>query len=106
MTNKQRILNLLGLAKRAGQIVTGEGLTINAIRKQQLHYVFLASDAGSAVTKKIHNQCAYYQLPLNDRFNKADLSAAIGQSRTVIGIKQAGFAQQFKKLNQLTDKSN
>lgn len=100
MTNNERILNLLGLAKRAGQIVTGESLTINAIRKQQLHYVFLASDAGGAVTKKIHNQCAYYQVPLNDHFSKDALSGAIGQARTVIGIKQAGFAQQFKKLNQ------
>lgn len=100
MTNDDKILNLLGLAKRAGQIVTGEGLTIAAIRHHQLHFVFLATDAGGAVTKKIHNQCEYYQLALNDTFSKASLSGAIGQARTVIGIKDAGFARQFEKLNQ------
>lgn len=100
MTSDEKTLNLLGLARRAGKLVTGEALTIAAIRKGKVKFVFLASDAGSAVTKKIHNQCAYYQAGLNDAFNRASLSGAIGQARTVIGITDAGFAQQFKKLNQ------
>lgn len=32
MQNKQKLLNLLGLARRAGKLVTGEDMVLGAIR--------------------------------------------------------------------------
>ncbi|BAL61920.1 ribosomal protein L7A family [Melissococcus plutonius DAT561] len=49
--NDQKILNLLGLATKAGKIVTGEELTIKDIRNQKTALVFIAKDA-SKNTKK------------------------------------------------------
>ncbi|KRN58763.1 L7Ae/L30e/S12e/Gadd45 family ribosomal protein [Limosilactobacillus secaliphilus] len=98
MNNETKILNLLGLAQRARQLVTGEDMVIKALRQQKIKFVFLSNDSGKAVAKKMKDQCLYYHVPLYVGFDKEQLSQAIGRSRTVIGVTQAGFAKRFKEL--------
>ena len=54
--NKQKISNLLGLAQRAGRIISGEELVVKAIQDQKAKLVFLAHDAGPNLTKKIQDK--------------------------------------------------
>ncbi|WP_369346787.1 L7Ae/L30e/S12e/Gadd45 family ribosomal protein [Apilactobacillus ozensis] len=49
----QKFLNLIGIAKRAGKIVTGEDIILNSIKKNKVHFLLIASDTGSSVYKKI-----------------------------------------------------
>ncbi|HAP7497366.1 TPA: 50S ribosomal protein L7, partial [Enterococcus faecium] len=42
--NRQKAMNLIGLAMRAGKLITGEELTIAEIRKQKAKLVFVATD--------------------------------------------------------------
>lgn len=98
MDKHERILNLLGLARRAGQVVTGEGAVIKGLRAGQVHLIFLAADAGAATAKKVGDKAATFKAPVCRQYSRATLSQAIGQSRSVIGIKQVGFANQFQKL--------
>lgn len=99
----RQVLNLLGLARRARQVTAGEGLVLKAIRANQAKVVFVASDAGNSTIKQFTNKCAYYHVPLIKLYTKNQLSQAIGQSRTVIAIEQAGFA---KRMLQLLDDSS
>ena len=39
--NRQKVMNLMGLAMRAGKLITGEELTIAEIRKQKAKLVFV-----------------------------------------------------------------
>ena len=80
-TSKQQLLNMLGLARRAGQITAGEGLVLKSIRAHQARVVFLACDAGKSTVKQFINKCQYYQIPLITMFTKAELSQAIGQNK-------------------------
>lgn len=95
---KQQIMQLLGLAKRAGEVTTGEGLVLQAIRKQTVHFVFIAKDAGPSSAKKIKDKCNSYKIPFNDALSKMEISQAIGQNRTVVAINQVGFSQKFHQL--------
>lgn len=52
MTNLERLSNLIGLAQRAGKVISGEELVVKAIQSHQVALVFLANDAGPNVTKK------------------------------------------------------
>ncbi|HFM9816145.1 ribosomal L7Ae/L30e/S12e/Gadd45 family protein, partial [[Eubacterium] siraeum] len=54
--NKQKISNLLGLAQRAGRIISGEELVVKAIQDGKAKLVFLAHDAGPNLTKKIQDK--------------------------------------------------
>ena len=97
--SEQEILYLLGLARRARQITAGEGLVLKSIRNHQAKLVFLAADAGHSTVKQFINKCNYYEIPLICRFNKAELSQAIGQARTVVAVEQAGFAKRMIELS-------
>lgn len=97
--NKEKSLNLLGLAMRAGKVVTGEELTIGDIRSNKAKYIFVAADASENTRKKIKDKCSYYKVPYNESFLHSELSHAIGKTRMIIGINDQGFANKFKELN-------
>ncbi|MEY8442058.1 YlxQ-related RNA-binding protein [Lactobacillaceae bacterium 24-114] len=96
--NKKAILNLLGIARRAGQIKSGEGTVLQAVRNEKTNLVFLAKDAGAATKKKVMDKCNFYQVTLCQLFTKQELSQAIGQPRTIICITQSGFTRKFEEL--------
>lgn len=50
--NKEKILQLLGLATRARKVVTGEELVIKEIQKGNAKLVILSSDASQNSRKK------------------------------------------------------
>ena len=91
--SKEKALNLLGLAMRAGKLVTGEELTLKDIRANKVHLVFIAQDAGKNTQKSIKDKSLYYKVPCVDVFDSAQLSLAIGKSRMVVGVKDQGFAK-------------
>lgn len=96
--DKEKLLNFLGLAMRAGKLVTGEELTINDIRSNKAKFVFVAADASDNTRKKIKDKCSYYNVSWDESFTQAELSQAIGKIRMVIGINDQGFATKFKEL--------
>lgn len=96
--NDQAVLNLLGLAMRAGKLVTGEELVIKSVQKKQAKFVFVAKDASENTRKKINDKCLFYQVPFDDSFSQTKLSAAIGRSRMVISVADVGFARKFDEL--------
>lgn len=91
---------MLGLARRAGQVKSGEGSALRAVQNGQARFVLLASDASASTQKKFADKCQTYHVSLNRQFNRQQLSAAAGQKRTVFAICQAGFARKFEELQQ------
>lgn len=96
--NKPKLLSLLGLAMRAGKLVTGEGLTITDIRKNKTNIVFVASNASDNTKKKIKDKCLFYQVPYNDELTQEEISQAIGRLRMVCGVNDPGFAKKMEEL--------
>ena len=93
------ILNLLGLAFRAKKVVSGEDFCVEGIRKGEIKYLFLASDAGVNTPKKITDKAKYYNVVLDNRFTSSELSSAIGKNnRMVIGVLDIGFAKKMKEI--------
>lgn len=52
MNNDQKVLNLLGMAKRAGKLVSGEDLSLKEIRNGTAKLVIVAVDASENTRKK------------------------------------------------------
>jgi len=95
--NKQKILNLLGLAQRARKLTLGEEFVLKQLIKEH-SLVFLASDAGENIKNKIIKKTDYYSVPLIDFFNSNELSKAIGkENRKVILVSDKGFTKKFKE---------
>ena len=95
---KQQVLNLLGLAQRAGRLISGEELVVDAIRKGQVKLVFLAQDAAPNLTKKITDKCKTYQVEVVTAFSTLELSIAVGKSRKVLAVTDAGFTKKMRSI--------
>ncbi|MGX7198488.1 L7Ae/L30e/S12e/Gadd45 family ribosomal protein [Enterococcus nangangensis] len=93
-------LNLLGLAQRAGKLVSGEETVIKNIRQGQAQLVIVCVDASDNTKKKLKDKCTFYHVPYVEAFTNMELSHAIGKKRTVCGLTEAGFKQSLLKILQ------
>ena len=98
MNNKERALNLLGLAQRAGKLISGESLVLQSIRSKKAKMVCIASDASDNATKQFLNKCEYYDVPLTTALTREELSHALGKDRTVCALMDDGFMHSLQKL--------
>ncbi|MGT2930232.1 YlxQ-related RNA-binding protein [Streptococcus dentasini] len=98
MNKLEKLTNLVGIAQRAGCIISGEELVIKAMQKHQTRLVFLANDAAPNLEKKITDKCHYYDIEFSTVFSALELSVAIGRSRKVLAITDAGFAKKMRTL--------
>ncbi|UQS86507.1 ribosomal L7Ae/L30e/S12e/Gadd45 family protein [Nicoliella spurrieriana] len=96
--NNQKYLNLIGIAKRAGKVVTGEAIILNAIRKHHVALLIIASDTGQATTKKFIDKAGSYNVTYHHLITRQQLSDAIGAPRTMIGITDRGFAKKLTEI--------
>lgn len=87
-------LKHLGLAHRAGKVVTGEDNIIYHIRARKVELVIVASDASDNTKKKYFDKCAFYGIQCIEYGMIQDVSHAIGKAnRVAVGITDAGFAK-------------
>lgn len=98
MTKEKQVLNLLGLAQRAGKVISGEDLVVKAIQKQSVGLVFLADDASPNLKKKVLDKSQFYQVTVSTVFQTLELSTAIGKPRKVVAIADAGFSKKMRTL--------
>ncbi|GKS09982.1 YlxQ family RNA-binding protein [Paenibacillus chitinolyticus] len=97
MTNKNYFSNL-GLAMRAGKLVTGEESVLKAIRSGEAKLVILAEDAADNTSKKFQDKCRSYDVPLLVLGNREELGSSIGkEARVTIAVVDDGFARMLKK---------
>lgn len=98
MMNKQKALNLLGLALRAGKLVHGEASVLAAVRNKSASYVFVAEDASDNTKKKFTDKTNYYEVPISFDFSGELISQAIGKNRSSVALIDQGFAKSMKKI--------
>ena len=63
MTQKDRVLSMLGMAAKAGKVESGEFSTERAVKKGRGRLVIVAEDASDNTKKMFTNMCKYYEVP-------------------------------------------
>lgn len=92
-----RVLSILGLALKAGKLVSGPTI-IDLIRSKQVQLVLVASDAGKNTKKKIFDKSKFYQVECYEFADVNAISKAIGKhNRSAVAITDKGFADLIKK---------
>ncbi len=91
-----KLLSMLGLMMKAGKLITGEEMVINAVRSGKVVLVLLANDASQNTMKKVNDKCKTYKTNVVSNFSTDEMSFAIGKNnRKVIGVTDIGFAKSF-----------
>ena len=101
MTQKDRVLSMLGMAAKAGKIESGEFSTEKAVKGGRGRLVIVAEDASEKKKKMFTNMCKYYKVPFVVFGTKEELGHWIGKAyRASICILDEGFAKAvLKKIN-------
>lgn len=98
MSEQDLFYQRIGLAYRAGRIVTGDEGVMKAIRSKTAKLVIVASDASDNTKKKFMDKGAYYDVPVSISGNREQLGTFLGkQQRVVIAVTDTGFAKLIGK---------
>ena len=98
MDNRQKALNLIGLATKAGKTASGEFSTEKAVKTGKAHLVVVSEEASDNTKKMFMNMCTYYKVPICYFGGKGELGHAMGKElRASLAVVDEGFARAIVK---------
>ena len=90
---------MIGIAKRAGKVMSGAYQVEQAVRGRQARLVIVAEDASDNTKKHIADMCRYRRIPRAAAGEKAVLGRAVGQEdRTCLAVTEEGLAAAVIRL--------
>lgn len=93
---QDNILQLLGLAQRAGGVASGEFMTETSVKEGKSHLVIVAADASERTKKQFNDMCKFNNVAYREYSNKESLGHAIGKEfRASLSISNEGLAKQI-----------
>jgi ribosomal protein L7Ae-like RNA K-turn-binding protein len=96
-----KLKSLLGLARRAGKIVTGDEACMKTVRSGHAKLVILAVDASENTRKKYTDKCKFYHTQLVITGDRNALGQALGRpDQVVIAVEDEGFAGSIRACMQ------
>ena len=97
MNNK--IINLLGLATRARNIVSGDNAVENALKLNKVKMLIISEEASDKTKKNYKFYANKYNIPIIFMGKIDELSNAIGEkNRAIIGIKDINIVKGIEKI--------
>ena len=98
MSNINKIYGMLGLAKRAGKVISGESGCKDSVRFGSAYLVIIAEDTGVNKKKSITDSCNYYGVPYYEIGTMEQNGRAVGNSfNAVLSVTDKGFAKSIEK---------
>lgn len=97
--DEAKLYSFLGLAQRAGKLVSGDDSTMLDVKKNRVELVIVAEDASNNTKKLFKDKTSFRNIKCVTYSTKLQLGLAIGKApRAVMGIKDAGFANKILSL--------
>ena len=102
LSNENKVLGLIGIAKMAGKIVTGTEMTVDAVRggKKGVKLLLCSADASQTTYKRIKNTAEYYKVPFytlgSDKEKLAGITGRGGEQISVVGILDEGLSNAIR----------
>ena len=92
-----RIASYLSLANKAGKVVSGTDMVLEAMKHRPLGIIFIAADISEDIGQKVKSQADRFGVAYIANFDKDRLGALIGKGlRSVVAIEKSGFVRSLK----------
>lgn len=94
----ERILNLLGMARKSANVVSGSSLVMESMgARSGLALVVIAEDVSAAIGEKVTARAAMAGIPCFRLFDKGLLGQVLGKGeRSVVALKNGLLAESVK----------
>lgn len=98
MDSKQKILNLISLATKAGKTKSGSFLAEQSVKKGCAFLVIVSEDASENTKKMFQDMCRYYHVAICFLGSMEELGRFTGKEmRAVLTVEDAGLAEAIGK---------
>ena len=95
----EKLLHLLGIARRAGRLDLGTEAVRDAVRKHRAALVLLASDVSPRTASNTSSSAQQAGIPARTiRPTMNEVEAALGKRAGVIAVNDMGFAKKLLAL--------
>lgn len=99
MDKNMRILNFIGIATKAGTVISGSELCMRMLRRGKIKLLIIAGDAHFNTRNKFERACRVHEVKniiIGDRY---ELGRFTGKGvRTVVGIMDDSFGNRIYEL--------
>lgn len=93
-----KVLSYLGLAMKAGKLVSGEFSTEKAVKSRRSSLVIVAEDASDNTKKNFSDMASYYDVPIIFHGTREELGAATGKRyRASLAVTDEGLSKAILK---------
>ncbi len=87
----QRIENLLGMARKSGQAVSGSQAVLNGIRRNEgFAFVLLSDDVSTGIATKVLSAAENRRIEVFQMFSKGRIGEILGKGERSVAALQAG----------------
>jgi ribosomal protein L7Ae-like RNA K-turn-binding protein len=94
-----RIYSFMGLAAKAGKLLTGDETCERALKTGKVYLVIVSEDASDNTKKKFKDMCSYRDIEFREFGLKEQLGRFTGKSvRSVVAIKDTNFAGHLLEM--------
>lgn len=95
---QNKVFSMIGIAAKAGKVVSGEFSTEKAIKAGKAKLVIVSADASGNTKKNFTDMTAYYQVPLCFLGTREALGHCIGKEfRASVAIVDENLARTIEK---------
>jgi len=102
LQDELNILRFLGLAARAGKVISGYDQVVSALNKGQVKLLILATDISKNTLSRILDIAQNSDLDMPDAFSFStmfELGKAIGKpDRAIVAVTDKGFADKLSAM--------
>ncbi|HAA24895.1 MAG TPA: 50S ribosomal protein L7ae [Ruminiclostridium sp.] len=96
---KDRVYSFIGLAMKAGKLVSGGESCERAIKRGNVYLLIVSEDASDNTVKKFEDACKHRKIPLCRFGEKEAMGRLLGKKiRSVVAVTDVGLARNLEKL--------
>jgi ribosomal protein L7Ae-like RNA K-turn-binding protein len=96
---QNKIYSMIGLATKAGKVVSGSDACERLIKKDKALVVIVSIDASDNTKKMFNDMCTYRKVPIRYYGDKDSIGRFSGkETRTVLAINDKNFADRILQL--------
>lgn len=102
----RKLKGTIGLARKAGTVISGTDAVIDGVRKRKVLAVYAASDISEQTEKKLCDKTAFYQIPMYALpFSMNALSDCIGSKKltAAVGLTNKNFIEMIGDIAEKDD---
>ncbi|QDR80539.1 L7Ae/L30e/S12e/Gadd45 family ribosomal protein [Sporomusa termitida] len=96
--NEQKLMSILGLAQKAGKVVSGDFAVQGALKSGKARLLIIAGDASASTKKEYQYQAQSRNIAVYCTLSKEQLGSSIGKAlRAAVVITDEGFVKSVVK---------